>query len=96
MTAKLDSGAGRRSRAIRKSIFLSIAPAPAGVKGVEPDAADAGAAITPLTIWPRTKRTPRKTLFNAAGITGDARLERGLGENPAVRAMFVAHLRGRR
>ena len=33
-----------------------------------------------------------KTLFNAAGITATPWLN-GLGENPAVRAMFVAHLR---
>ena len=32
-----------------------------------------------------------KTLFNAAGITATPWLS-GLGENPAVRAMFVAHL----
>ena len=32
-----------------------------------------------------------KTLFNAAGITATPWLN-GLGENPAVRAMFVAHL----
>lgn len=33
-----------------------------------------------------------KTLFNAAGIPATPWLN-GLGENPAVRAMFVAHLR---
>jgi sirohydrochlorin cobaltochelatase len=32
-----------------------------------------------------------KTLFNAAGIPATPWLS-GLGENPAVRAMFVAHL----
>ena len=66
-------------------------PAPAGVKGVHLMPLMLVAGDHAINDMASDEEDSWKTLFNAAGITATPWLN-GLGENPAVRAMFVAHL----
>jgi sirohydrochlorin cobaltochelatase len=82
-------GSGRW-KAIRKWMCLSTVCA-AGVTGVHLMPLMLVAGDHAINDMASDEEDSWKTQFNAAGIAATPWLN-GLGENPAVRAMFVAHL----